>query len=101
MIPAGEVNFSELAREIEIIGTIKNTINIILSGMLALNLIRYVYNLILTTLGIDNPYILEDEKEDTGPQTTYVRRESKRINDGSVWTKTTKYNEKQYRGLKK
>lgn len=57
------MNFSKIARETPIIGQIKTTLNIILSGFLTLNILRYIYNLILTTLGIDNPFVIENEKQ--------------------------------------
>ena len=54
-----------MARTIPIIGTIKTTLNVIISAFLGFNLIRYLYNLILSTLGIDNPYLYEQNKEKT------------------------------------
>ena len=57
------MNFSKIARETPIVAQIKTTLNIILSGILALNILRYIYNLILTTLGIENPFVIENEKE--------------------------------------
>lgn len=68
LIPAGEVNFSKMARENETLGKVKEYLNIIASAMLGLSLIKYIYNLILATLGIDNPYLYDgnsQEKEAT------------------------------------
>lgn len=73
-----------MARDIPIVGKIKSTINIILSAFLGFNLIKYLYNLMLATLGIDNPYLYERDKDkitethniNTG-ETTYSYRDKR------------------------
>lgn len=64
LVPAGEINFSQMCRENEALGRVKNTLNIIVSAMISLSLFRYIFNLIMVTLGIDHPLILETEKDD-------------------------------------
>lgn len=65
IIPKGEVNFSEICRENEALGRVKTTINIILGFMLLYNCVIYLYNLLLATLGIDNPYLYEKPQDVT------------------------------------
>ena len=73
LIPSGEINFSELCRENETLGKVKSTLNIIVSAMISLQLFKYIYNLIMLTLGIDHPLILETDKDDiTEISTTQV-----------------------------
>lgn len=59
LIPSGEVNFSKICRENEALGNVKSTINIILTFIILMNIVIYMYNLLLATLGIDNPYLYE------------------------------------------
>lgn len=59
LIPSGEVNFSKICRENEALGKVKSTINIILTFIILMNIVIYMYNLLLATLGIDNPYLYE------------------------------------------
>lgn len=63
IIPKGEINFSEMCRENETLANIKTTINIILGFFLLSNCVIYLYNLLLATLGIDNPYLYETPPE--------------------------------------
>lgn len=73
LIPSGEINFSEMCRENETLGKVKSTLNIIVSAMISLQLFKYIYNLIMITLGIDHPLILETDKDDiTEISTTQV-----------------------------
>lgn len=61
IVPAGEINFTQMCKDIPILGNVKTFINIIISAFLGFNLIKYLYNLILSTLGIDNPYLYETD----------------------------------------
>lgn len=64
LIPSGEINFSKMCRENETLGKVKSTLNIIVSAMISLQLFKYIYNLIMVTLGIDHPLILENDTDD-------------------------------------
>lgn len=88
LIPSGEINFSKIARETESIGMIKTTLNIILSGFMALNILKYIYNLLLTTLGIDNPMIIDTSSENT---TTVTETSKIKMASGKTVTQTKKY----------
>lgn len=57
---------------------------------MAFNILKYIYNLILTTLGIDNPFVIERTSEPVDA-TTYTRSESMRTRTGATLTKTTRY----------
>lgn len=70
LIPSGEVNFSKICRENEALGRVKSTLNIIISAMISFALFKQIYNLILVTLGIDSPFILEKPLEDEITYTT-------------------------------
>ena len=54
---------------------------------MALNILKYIYNLILTTLGIDNPFIIERTNE---PTTSVTRTETIK-HTNSTLTQTTSY----------
>lgn len=64
LVPAGEINFSQMCRDNETLGRVKNILNIIVSAMISLSLFKYIFNLIMVTLGIDHPLVLETEKDD-------------------------------------
>ena len=64
LVQKGEINFSQICRENETLGNVKNILNIIVSAMISLSLFKYIFNLIMVTLGIDHPLILEAEKDD-------------------------------------
>lgn len=76
-----------MAKDIEIIGTIKTYINIILSAFLSINLIKHIYNLLLTTLGIDNPYVIEAPENDT----SITETQKIKMKSGKVLTQTRRY----------
>lgn len=59
IIPSGFINFSKACRENSTLGSLKEKLNIILSALCGLALIKYLYNLLLATLGIDNPYLYD------------------------------------------
>lgn len=65
LIPAGTINFSKMCRDNQTLGQIKNYINIIISFGIAIGIIKYIYNLVLSTLGIDNPYLYEKNEDET------------------------------------
>lgn len=83
IIPKGEINFSKICRENETLGKVKTTVNIILGFLLLLNCIIYLYNLLLATLGIDNPYLYEKPEDKTS--VTY----STNMNTGKTTETTT------------
>lgn len=85
IIPAGEINFSEICRENEALGRVKTTINIILGFMLLYNCVIYLYNLLLATLGIDNPYLYEKPQDITTTSYSVDMKTGK-----TTETKTTK-----------
>lgn len=60
LIPTGSINFTEICEE-EPFSYIKYLVNTIVSFGIIVSLIQQIYNLILSTLGIDNPYLYEDE----------------------------------------
>lgn len=60
LIPAGSINFTEICKEEPFI-YIKYLVNTIVSFGILISLIQQIYNLTLSTLGIDNPYLYEDE----------------------------------------
>lgn len=82
IIESGEINFSAMCRDIEELGTVKNYVNIIATFGASIAIIKHVWNLLLATLGIDNPYLYEDEHGDvyttetldemTGTKTTTI-----------------------------
>lgn len=65
LIPAGSINFSKMCRDNEALGKVKQYINIIVSFGLAYGIIKYLYNLFLATLGIDNQLLYEQPEETT------------------------------------
>lgn len=54
-----------MARENEALKNVKTTLNIIMSAFLAWGLIKHIWNLVLATLGIDNPYLYETTPNET------------------------------------
>ena len=65
LIPKGEINFSQLCRENETLKQVRYYINVITSFAIAYGIIKYLYNLLLATLGIDNQYLYETPEETT------------------------------------
>lgn len=63
IIPAGEINFTQMCKDIPELEQVKTILNVIISAFLGFNLIKYLYNLMLSTLGIDNPYLYETDLE--------------------------------------
>lgn len=81
LIPKGSINISQLCRDNVQLGYIQGLIRIVFNFEVALTLIYQIWNLILATLGIDNPFLYEDYdgveriNGDTGEvHTTIVRR---------------------------
>lgn len=64
LIPAGGINFSQMCRDIPELGQARNYLNIIATFGASIALIKHIWNLLLATLGIDNPYLYEDETGD-------------------------------------
>ena len=66
LISSGEVNFSKLCRDYNSLGNLLTTIRILFNFSFGFSLVVYIYNLVLSTLGIDNPFLYEDpERIDT------------------------------------
>lgn len=65
IISAGEINFSKLCRDIEILGRIRTTLRAIINFWIVFALISQIWNLILATLGIDNPFLYENPDEES------------------------------------
>lgn len=63
LIPSGDINFSAFCRENSAFANVKEKLNIILSALCGIALIKYLYNLLLATLGIDNPYLYDKVKD--------------------------------------
>lgn len=54
---------------------------------MALNIMKYIYNLILTTLGIDNPFIIDATSEPV-VETTYTRTRTIQSQNGGTLSET-------------
>ena len=63
-IPGDTLNISKMCRDIPILGVIQTTIRTIFNFAICVMLIKQIWNLILATLGIDNPYLYEDPEEE-------------------------------------
>lgn len=63
LISGDSINFSQMCREIETLGTVKSYINTIMCFWASWAIIKQIYNLILSTLGIDNRYLYEEQEE--------------------------------------
>jgi len=107
LIPASTINFSQICRDIPILGTVKNYLNIIATFGASIALIKHIWNLLLATLGIDNPYLYEDENGDvyttetldemTGQRTYTITQTNGR--GSSINRKYTKYPEVKHRQI--
>lgn len=53
-----------MCRDNETLNYIRSVVRIIFNFSVALALIKNIYNLILSTLGVDNPYLYEDPYEE-------------------------------------
>lgn len=60
IIAGDSINISQLCRENEQLGKIQQYIRIIFNFSCLIALLWQIYNLVLSTLGIDNPYLYED-----------------------------------------
>lgn len=65
LLEDGEINISKMCREIPELARLQGYIRLIFNFTVIINLIKQVYNLILSTLGIDNPYLYEEGEETT------------------------------------
>lgn len=91
IIPAGQINFSKACRENAVLGKVKTTLNIILSALCAFALFKYLYNLILATLGIDNQFLYEKNEDGSSITSTY------NVNTGQTTYSGTDVNGKKFR----
>lgn len=60
LIPAGSINISQMCRDNVQLGYIQGIIRVVFNFEVAITLIYQIWNLILATLGIDNPYLYEN-----------------------------------------
>lgn len=81
LIPAGSINISQMCRDNEKLGYLQSIVRIIFNFEVSITLIYQIWNLILSTLGIDNPYLYENYNEvekingDTGEvHSTFYKR---------------------------
>lgn len=80
IVSGDSFNISALCRENSTLGNIQQLIRIIFNFSCLIALLWQIYNLILSTLGIDNPYLYEDSQitdivnVDTGEVRSYNRR---------------------------
>lgn len=79
IIPAGEINFTQMCKDIPELEQVKTILNVIISAFLGFNLIKYLYNLMLSTLGIDNPYLYETDLEKLDREQQHLEK-IKRVN---------------------
>lgn len=63
LIPGGSINISQMCRDNVQLGYIQSIIRVIFNFTVAFTLIYQIWNLILATLGIDNPYLYENYNE--------------------------------------
>lgn len=71
LLESGEINISKMCREIPELARLQGYIRLIFNFTVITNLIKQIYNLILSTLGIDNPYLYEE-----GEETTIINEET-------------------------
>lgn len=64
IIPSGEINFSKICRDNETLKTVKSYIQTICVFWAGWGIIAQVWNLLLATLGIDNPYLYKEYQPD-------------------------------------
>lgn len=74
-----------MCRNIPELGQLQDLIRIIFNFGTVVTIIWQIYNLILSTLGIDNPYLYEDGQEitnidtETGEYKQYFRKRRKKL----------------------
>lgn len=74
-----------MCREIPELGQLQTLIRVIFNFGTAIAIIYQIYNLVLSTLGIDNPYLYEDDQEittidtDTGEYRQFLKRRRRRL----------------------
>lgn len=63
-ISGDSINISAMCREVPILGTIQTLIRTIFNFSICMMLVKQIWNLLLATLGIDNPYLYENPDEE-------------------------------------
>lgn len=79
LIEAGSINISQLCRDVPELGRVQQYTRVIFNFGTLIALLWQIYNLVLSTLGIDNPYLYEDAQvtdvvnSDTGEVKSFYR----------------------------
>ena len=85
LLEDGEINISKMCREIPELGRLQFYIRLIFNFTVIINIIKQIYNLILATLGIDNPFLYEEGEQttsidtDTGEYKQYYRNKKRKL----------------------
>lgn len=85
LLEDGEINISKMCREIPELARLQFYIRLIFNFTVIVNIIKQIYNLILATLGIDNPFLYEEGEQttsidtDTGEYKQYYRKRKRKL----------------------
>ena len=85
LLEDGEINISKMCREIPELARLQFYIRLIFNFTVIVNIIKQIYNLILATLGIDNPFLYEVGEQttsidtDTGEYKQYYRNKKRKL----------------------
>lgn len=85
LLESGDINISAMCREIPEMGQLQTLIRVIFNFGTAIAIIHQIYNLVLSTLGIDNPYLYEDGQEittidtETGEYRQFYKRRRRKL----------------------
>lgn len=85
LLEDGEINISKMCREIPELARLQFYIRLIFNFTVIVNIIKQIYNLILATLGIDNPFLYEEGEQttsidtDTGEYRQYYRNKKRKL----------------------
>lgn len=85
LLEDGEINISKMCREIPELARLQFYIRLIFNFTVIVNIIKQIYNLILATLGIDNPFLYEEGEQttsidtDTGEYKQYYRNKKRKL----------------------
>ena len=85
LLEDGEINISKMCREIPELARLQFYIRLIFNFTVIVNIIKQIYNLILATLGIDNPFLYEEGEQttsidtETGEYRQYYRNKKRKL----------------------
>lgn len=85
LLEDGEINISKMCREIPELARLQFYIRLIFNFTVIINIIKQIYNLVLATLGIDNPFLYEEGEQttsidtDTGEYKQYYRKRKRKL----------------------